>query len=176
MNKNNQVNKSKINKYQKYILKSNILINELLNQGFKTVYDQLYSHVTTNEELYDIKSKCNTESIICVGGSDDVNNLLLVSCGSCLDILTITDRFVPKLINGAYWYFTPDISFGFSPNSKIDQNYYDCYDCPNCNDNSNICTDSNRLSWKLSGYTGFRLGKNCGNAIPSTNRKIILLK
>ncbi len=30
-------------------------------------------------------------------------------------ILTITDRFVPKLINGAYWYFTPDTSFGFSP-------------------------------------------------------------
>jgi hypothetical protein len=36
----------------------------------------LYS--TTNQELYDIKSKCNKESIICVGGSDGSNKLLLV--------------------------------------------------------------------------------------------------
>jgi len=42
-----------------YILSSNMQINELLNQGFETVYDQLYSNVTTNQELYDIKSKCN---------------------------------------------------------------------------------------------------------------------
>ncbi len=34
-----KINKSEINKYQKYILKSNVPINELLNQGFKNFYD-----------------------------------------------------------------------------------------------------------------------------------------
>jgi hypothetical protein len=34
-----------------YILSSNIPINELLNQGFETVYDQLYSHGTTYQSV-----------------------------------------------------------------------------------------------------------------------------
>ncbi len=113
-----------------YILSSNIPINELLKQGFETVYDQLYSHGTTYQELYDIKSKCNTESIICVGGSDGLNTtLLLVSCGSCLDILTTTELDKPRLVNGAWWYFTPDKSFGFAPFSSIRQSTADVFDC-----------------------------------------------
>ncbi len=135
----------------------------------------MYSHGTTTQELYDIKSKCNTESIICVGGSDGLKTLLLVSCGSCLDILATTELDKPRLVNGVWWYFTPNTSFGFALFSSIRQNNYDCYDCPNCNDISNICTDSNRLSWKLDGNPGFRLGKNCGSAIPSQYRKIILM-
>jgi len=30
-------------------------------------------------------------------------------------LLSYYPMFVPKLINGAYWYFTPDTRFGFSP-------------------------------------------------------------
>ena len=131
-------------------LASNIPINELLNDGFKTVYDQLYSHKTTNQELYDIKSKCNKESIICVGGSDGLNTLLLVSCGSCLDILTTTELNKPRLVNGAWWYFKPDKSFGFAPSSSIRQLSVDIFDC----DSSWNCNDSKRLSWELDGSGG----------------------
>ena len=92
-------------------------------------------------KIYMIKSKCDNESIICVSGSDGLNTLLLVSCGSCLDILTTTETNKPRLVNGAWWYFTPDKSFGFAPSSSIRQYNYDCYDCPDCNDQSNICTD-----------------------------------
>jgi len=43
--------------------------------------------------------------VICVGGTDSRNNkLLLVSCGSCLDILTTTTRDQPRLVNGAWWF------------------------------------------------------------------------
>ena len=140
-------------------------MDELINDGFKFVYDQLYSHVTTNQELYNIKTKCNNkESIICVGGSDGLNTTLhLVSCGSCLEILTTAVLDKPRLVNGVWWHFTPDKSFGFAPSSSIRQYNYDCYDCSNCNNDYNICPDSNRLSWKLSdvfngGNGGFRLG------------------
>ena len=159
-----------------YILSSNIPINELLNQGFETVYDQLYSHGTTTQELYDIKSKCNRESIICVGGSDGLSTLLLVSCGSCLDILTTTELNKPRLVNGAWWYFTPDRSFGFAPSSNIRQASVDGFDCDTNNGWKN-CKDSQRLSWYLGGGGGWRLGvlNDIANTIPSTYRKIIFL-
>jgi len=101
-----KLNNSKIlaflNKKIKFYLKlisSNIPIDELLSDGFKFVYDQLYSHRTTNQELNNLKTKCNNkESIICVGGSDGLNTtLLLVSCGSCLEILTTTELNKPRL-------------------------------------------------------------------------------
>jgi hypothetical protein len=139
--------------WRKYILSYNIQMNELLNQGFKTVYNQLYSHVTTETILLNIKTQCNRDSIICVGGAYSNNNtLLLVSCGSCLDILTTTPHNQPRLVNGAWWYLTPDHSFGFAPNSNIYTNSADTFDC-------DPCKDSNRLSWHLHGLDGgWRLG------------------
>jgi len=130
-------------------------MNTLLNQGFKTVFDQLYSNSITETDLNNIKTQCNQNSLICVGGADSNNNLLLVSCGSCLDILTATIRNQPRFVNGAWWYFTPDYSFGFAPNSNINQNTADGFDC--INNNWSILKDSNRLSWHLSGG-GWRLG------------------
>jgi hypothetical protein len=65
------------------MLALNINLDEFLILEFKIIYDQLYSHVTTENELYDIKSMCNQDTIICVGGADSNNTLLLVSCGSC---------------------------------------------------------------------------------------------
>jgi hypothetical protein len=107
---------------QNYVLAFNIQMNEFLNQGFKTVYDQFYSHATTETLLLNIKSKCNQDSIICVGGADSSNNtLLLVSCGSCLDILTITTENQLRFVNGVWWYFKPGKSFGFATNSNIKQ-------------------------------------------------------
>jgi len=162
---------------QKYSLVSNISIDELLNQGFETVYDQLYSHVTTNQELYNIKKKCNNrDTKICVGGSDGSNKLLLVSCGFCENVLETTELNQPRLMNGAWWYFTPDESFGFAPNSNIRQASVDGFDCDTNNGWKN-CKDSQRLSWYLGGGGGWRLGvlNDIANTIPSTYRKIIFL-
>lgn len=162
---------------QNYILSSNLAINELLNQGFKIVYNQSYSqHATTNDELYYIKSMCLNESILCVGGSDSNNILLLSSCGYCLNVLTTTITDQPVKINKVYWYFTPDNSFGFSLSYSIKQKGADIYDCNE--KNAFNCTDSKRLSWHLGGSAaGWRIGTltNKEYTIPLTYRKIILL-
>jgi len=62
----------------KYVLLTNIKINNLLNQGFEIIYNESYNeHETTNDELYNInKSLCiRKESIICVGGLNSVTNI-----------------------------------------------------------------------------------------------------
>jgi len=51
----------------------------------------------------------------------------LVSCGSCLDILIITELNKPRLVNGVWWYFTPGISFGCALFSSIRQSTADVY-------------------------------------------------
>jgi len=51
--------------------------------------------------------------------------LLIVSCGSCLDILTNTTANQPRFVNGAWWYFTNGL--GFAPNSNIKQTSSDTY-------------------------------------------------
>jgi hypothetical protein len=163
----------------KYVLLTNIKINNLLNQGFEIIYNESYNeHETTNDELYNInKSLCiRKESIICVGGLNSVTNIFtLVSCGSCWQVLTTTSLNQPRLVNGAWWYFTPNRSFGFAPIYNIKQYFYDCYDCVNCNDYTILCSDSNRLSWKLTGDSGSRLGKNLSSNISLAYRKIIIL-
>ena len=54
--------------WKRDILALNIQIDELLNQGFKPVYSKLYSQITYNNELTNVKSLCNPNSILCVGG------------------------------------------------------------------------------------------------------------
>jgi hypothetical protein len=128
----------------------------------------LYSVSTATSDLNDVKSLCNSNSIICVGGADSNNKLLLVSCGLCLNILTATTKNQPILVNGAWWYFTSSLSFGFAPNSNIRQDpYCDNYDS----------SDQKRLSWEITGSCG-RLGtlNTAEKTIPSSYRKIILLK
>jgi len=116
----------------------------------------LYSNSITETDLNNIKTQCNQNSLICVGGADSNNNLLLVSCGLCLDILSTTIRNQPRFVNGAWWYFTPGYSFGFAPNSNIKQDFADGFDVIS-NNWSNL-KDSNRLSWHLDGTGGWRLG------------------
>jgi hypothetical protein len=120
----------KLNPY--YVHASNIQMNELFTKEFKLVYDQLYSHSTTTEELNTVKSQCNQDSIIC-GGADSLKiTLVLVSCGSCLDILT-NNTNQTRLVNGAWWYFKPGESFGFAPNSNIEINNWESADMSDCN-------------------------------------------
>ncbi len=145
-----------------YSLNSDISIFDMLSQGYQVAYDVPYSHATTLSELYDIKMKCNSQSIICVGGAlKDSNKILLVSCGNCHSILSPTPLNQPVLINGAYWYMTDYRSFGFSPIYAIQQRYADAYDCSGIQLVEN-CTDSKRLSWGLWGDCGSDPGKGGG--------------
>ena len=67
-----------------------------------------------------IISSCLPSTVLCLGGRDSTNDVLLVvSCGLCSVVLTPTARVTPNLHNGAYWYYTPGRSIGYAPNSTI---------------------------------------------------------
>jgi len=158
-------------------IKSNISLDYILNLGFQTYYNFSYSHVTTFKELSNIYSACKSETILCASGSLALSRYLsLISCGRCFDVLTPSPFNQPKLINFAYWYFTDTYSFGFSPSSKIKQNWADQSDCELNAPNLFSCTDKYKLSWHLhSNLGGFRLG-SIANLNNSTEfRKLIFL-
>ena len=124
-------------------------MSSLTNQGYSYVYNETYSHYTTKSEMETIKSSCLPSTVLCLGGRDSTNDVLLVvSCGLCSVVLTPTARVTPNLHNGAYWYYTPNYSMGFAPNATIYQNQADNYDQSN----------NQRVSWDLDDSGGWRLG------------------
>jgi hypothetical protein len=127
-------------------------------QGYRAVYEFPYSYNTTSTDLNFIKSQCSNETVLCAGGAaKGSDNLLLVSCGHCLSVLTSTIINRPILNNGAYWYFTDQKSFGFSPDANIKQNAPDGNDCIAVNGLWTSCPNNQRLSWSLADK-GWRLG------------------
>ena len=129
----------------------NISTGVLLDAGYKLIYDYPYSHDTTLAEMNIIQSICSPTSLICLGGSSAVNpnNLILVSCGRCLQVLSATFVNNPNLVNGAYWYLTPNRSVGFSDIALINQNTCDV----------KFPADKRKLCWHLNySFGGWRLG------------------
>ena len=159
----NVTNKTKI----LYSLAQNVLISDMKAQGYKVVYDYLYNHDTTWSELNSIKATCSPQSVLCVGGGpQNSDNLLLISCGNCQAVMTPTQHNTPVLNNGAYWYMTNSLSFGYAPNSLISQDQADTID-------TNVNT---RLSWHIvPGNGGWRLGSLTGLNSDTNYRKIMLL-
>ena len=135
-------------------IQNNVDVIKFTEIGFSYVYNKPYSHYTASSEIDEIKNSCLPTTVLCLGGRDSINDVLLVvACGLCSVVLTKTTKNSPNLHNGAYWYYTPDIagskSLGFAPNSTIDQCNSDYYD--KCN--------NQRVSWSLSGiWGGYRLG------------------
>lgn len=91
---------------------------------------------------------------------------MVVACGNCINILANkTALNDTKLVDGVYWYFTPNQSFGFSPSPIIQQDSADIYD-------DNI--DNQRVSWHLDqGVGGYRLG--ILNPFSNNYYKVILI-
>lgn len=137
----------------------NVSILDMKSQGYRVVYDFPYSYNTRSTDLNFIKSQCSNETVLCAGGAaKESDNILLVSCGDCLSVLTSTVINKPILNNGAYWYFTDKKSFGFSPDFNIKQNSPDGNDCSSVNNIWTSCPSDERLSWRLDNAGGWRLG------------------
>lgn len=145
---------------KKMILATNISVKYLKSNGMHSIYQRFYSIGTSSKDLsFLLNQSCSrSDSILCVGGGkvqDDHTAEIfidLISCGNCSLIAEITPINRPNLVNGAYWYFTAGLSFGFSPIYKITQNNYDTF---------NSTRDEKRLSWKIDapiGRGGGRLG------------------
>ena len=124
--------------------------NDLLNAGFRLVYNYPYGHYTMNAEILNIRNQCTSNTLICVGGNRPSDSLLrVIACADCLSVTKQTVLNQPKFIGAAFWYFTDSKSFGFSPTSTIKQNIADDYD-----QESNL-----RVSWHLDVKDGgWRLG------------------
>ena len=135
--------------------------------GFKLVYDYPYLHVTTYDDIEAIRDECNTSTIMCVGGGNQVVGLLrVVACANCLTITTLTQYNQTTFSGSAYWYFLFGYSFGFAPNPLINLNYGDTQDSM-----SNM-----RLSWYLDEvHGGYRLGDMTDLSFDDINYKKVFL-
>ncbi|CAF0997441.1 unnamed protein product, partial [Brachionus calyciflorus] len=149
-------------------LTRNYPISNLIDNGFQIVYDQFYSHGTMYSDMSLAKSYCNSNSILCAGGSLTNSDILeLVACGNCYQIFRNTTLNSPNLIGSVYWYMTPGKSFGFSPIYTISQSSADTYDT----------SDPLRLSWhfdKISG--GYRLGALTDLNSDTLYKKLLFVK
>ena len=128
------------------------------------IMNEPYSHITTSDYLLNtIRSQCNNETRLCVGGADAVTETLqLVACGNCYVITSTTDLNTPNLENGVYWYYTPAVSFGFSPIREINQAAADLL----------TLNGDKRLSWPTA-TGGYRIGRTKGAA---AERKIMFIR
>jgi len=161
-----------------YSLAQDISISNMKSQGYRVINDVSSSKGSSFEELNAIKLHCLPETILCAGGAaTGSDNLLLVSCGKCHSVLEPTLLNRPVFNNGAYWYLTNKISFGFSPTYNIKQADADCIDCTRDEKGVwNYCADEKKLSWFLNGSccTGvWRIGKLIN--LHSNHRRIIFL-
>jgi hypothetical protein len=133
---------------------NNVHVSKFTVNGFSYVYNKSLSHITKSSEMDEIKASCLPTTILCVGGRDSTTDrLLVVACGSCFVVLSNTEKNIPTLHNGAYWYYSPNVeksrSMGFAPSSKIIQDNADRFDLGN----------NQRVSWQLDNVTtGYRLG------------------
>jgi hypothetical protein len=85
------------------------------------------------------------------------SNILLAAAAPTAQVFTQTVGNTPQLLNGTYWYNTPNASIGFAPTATINQTTADAYDVSN----------PLRLSWHLENYGGWRLGEiNAFNNAP----------
>ena len=145
-------------------LAKNVSLGYLYRNGMQKIDARYYSKKMTSDELSSLLTghTCGQNTIICVGGgkaqerttTPDETWIDLISCGDCDSISKRTKLNEARLVNGAYWYFTPGYSFGFAANSIISQDAYAKFDV------LNMARDESRLSWKLDGTNvGGRLGK-----------------
>jgi hypothetical protein len=126
--------------------------SELLKAGFRLIFNYPYNQPTTIYDILNIRNQCSGESIICVGGMEPssvtTEVLRVLACANCLSVTTQTNLDQPKFVGQAYWYFTPNYSFGYAPTSEIDQ-----YNGDQFEKSSNL-----RVSWHLDARGGYRLG------------------
>ena len=145
-------------------LANDVNTNVLANLGFREVYNYPYSHATLLNEILAIRAQCKSSTIMCVGGGAPESGILnLVACAKCLDITTQTIRNEARLYGLAYWYMTPQLSFGFSRLPQITQNIAD----------TGTIEANSRLSWHLNLISG---GWRLGNFTALDNEKKLYKK
>ena len=134
----------------------NISEQTLINNGWVKTYEQTYATLIPNPQT---NLRPSGQYTILAGKSVGSNTITLAAAAPTASVFTYTTYNNPQFVNGAYWYYTPDIntvadntgSMGFSGGATINQGTADT-----------INTEAEtRLSWNIgSGFSigGYRLG------------------
>lgn len=138
----------------------------MLNNGYSLIQETGYNYITKYSDFINYKNTyCTTNSIICLGGGEVGNdNIRVVACAPCSDVIVDTPVNSPVFHGLAYWYLSDTLSVGFAPTSTISQGQADTFDM----------TGDLRLSWHLSGSDGFRAGSISNPG--STYNKYVFIK
>ena len=136
-------------------IQQNVSEQTLRDNGWTLRYEQTYS---TRNSSTGIEFRPSESFMIVTGKSIGSNTLTTLAAAPTSSVFTSTTVNTPQLLNGTYWYYTPNTSFGFSPTNVIQQASADVYLC-NGNNGADACADDpSRLSWHLGSIGGFRLG------------------
>jgi len=136
-------------------IQQNVSEQTLRDNGWTLRYEQTYS---TQNSSTGIEFRPSESFMIVTGKSIGSNVLTTVAAAPTNSIFTATSRNAPQLLNGTYWYYTPDWSFGYSPTNVISQSSADTTGCGDATQYNECASDPSRLSWHLSGGGGYRLG------------------
>jgi hypothetical protein len=132
----------------------NVSEQTLKNNGWTLFYEQTYGTVIGTTATSLIPSG---PYVILAGKAVGSSNILLAAAAPTAQVFTETVTNTPQLLNGTYWYNTPNASIGFAPTATINQNTADAYGVSN----------PLRLSWHLANFGGWRLGEiNAHNSAP----------
>jgi len=134
-------------------IQQNVSEQTLIDNGWTLFYEQTYGTVIGNTTT---PIRPSGQYVILSGKAVGSSNILLAAAAPTTQVFTETVLNTPQLLNGAYWYNTPDQSIGFAPTATINQMQADAYDY----------SDPLRLSWHImNSVGGWRLGEiNANNA------------
>lgn len=128
-------------------IQQNVSEQTLTDNGWTKFYEQTYAtNISTAAPL-----RPSEQYVILSGKAVGSSTILLAAAAPTSAVFTETVKNVPQLLNGTYWYNTPNWSMGFAPTNVINQNSAD------------YGTTGLRLSWHLHPTVGgYRLGDILG--------------
>jgi len=124
----------------------NVSEQTLRNNGWTLFYEQTYGTAIGDTTTL---IRPSGQYVILSGKAVGSTTILLAAAAPTTQVFTETVLNTPQLLNGTYWYYTPNHSIGFAPTATINQTSADTYDVSN----------PFRLSWHVGNFAGWRLGE-----------------
>jgi hypothetical protein len=143
-------------------IQQNVSEQTLLNNGWTLFYEQTYA---TGHGGNASLLRPSGQYVILTGKAVGSSTLPVLAAAPTSQVFTETVINTPQLLNGTYWYNTPNLSIGFAPTSVIDQNSADISEAngwrisPTNNTDYSSPSSPLRLSWhQIDNQGGWRLG------------------
>jgi hypothetical protein len=128
-------------------IQQNVSEQTLIDNGWTKFYEQTYGTITATTAPL----RPSEQYVILAGKAVGSSTITLAAAAQTSAVFTETVINTPQLLNGTYWYNTPNKSIGFAPTGTILQNPADIED--------RFSGGDLRLSWHLlSNQGGWRLG------------------